>query len=179
MNLKSTFNFSEKIYAPATDLSSGAPPCTCCADMLRVPTRPVGLSVLGGIFLVVATVDLLGEIALLAGLVSHLVPGFDPGWLPPVLSPDFFRTVPLWYLAAASIVLWPAKIGLLVGAALAFLAQKRRGRTLTNIYVVVSLVESVATVVANGMDVRAVAAVFPILVLVLVNKVFAEDLIHP
>ena len=47
---------------------------------------------------------------------------------------------------------------------------------LTNLYVVVSLLESAATVAATGADLRMVAAIFPVLLFLLVNKVFAEDL---
>jgi hypothetical protein len=140
-------------------------------------TRPVGLSVLAGIFLIVATVDFIGAIALAAGFVSHLVPGFDPGWLPPVLPPEYFRTVPFWYLAASALVLWPVKIGLLIAAAMAFFRQKRKGRWLANIYVVVSLIESVLTACVFSLDFRGViAAMYLVLVFLLVNKVFAEDL---
>jgi hypothetical protein len=139
-------------------------------------TRPVGLSVLGGIFLIVATVDFIGEIALAAGFVSHLVPGFDPGWLPPILPPEYFRTVPLWYLAASALVLWPVKIGLLISAAVAFWGQKRRGRLLTNIYLVVSLIESVATAYVFSLDFRSLIAAMYLVLVFLINKVFAEDL---
>jgi hypothetical protein len=138
-------------------------------------TRPVGLSVLAGIFFVVATVNFIGAVAFIAGLVGHFDRTFDPGWLPPWMMAEY-RALPLWYVVASAIVLWPMKLGLLVGAGLAFLQQKRRGRVLTNLYVVVSLLESAATVAATGADLRMVAAIFPVLLFLLVNKVFAEDL---
>jgi hypothetical protein len=140
-------------------------------------TSSVGLRVLAGIFFVVAAIDVITEIAFVGGVLSHLDPGFNPGWMPPVISPEFFRTAPFWFLAAEAVVFGPIKIGLLIAAGFAFISHKRRGRVLANGYVVASLIESIVAGVAVSVHFGSIVAVlYLVLVFLLVNKVFAEDL---
>ncbi len=144
--------------------------------MLAPPDRPVGISVVAGILFVIAAVGVLGTFFFVVGLLGHIDPRYSPGWLPPEIL-DLFRGAPLWYVAAGAFVLWPVKTGLLIAAGLAFLAQKRRGRLLANLYVAASLIESGVTAAAMGADVRTlVGALFPCFVFLAVNKIFAEDL---
>lgn len=148
------------------------------ARMLASEDRPVGLSILAGVVFVVAALDAVGTAAFGIALVSRLEPSFTPDWMSPVIL-DAMRGAPLWYVAAATFVLFPVKTGLLVAAGLAFLARRRRGRLLANLYVATSLVESVVTGVAMGTNLGTfVAALFPCLIFLGVNKIFAEDLSH-
>ncbi|HKA91115.1 MAG TPA: hypothetical protein VKE22_25810 [Haliangiales bacterium] len=144
--------------------------------MLAPSDRPVGIQIVAGILFVVAAAEAIGTFFFGVGLLGHLDPSYVPGWIPPELL-DLFRRAPMWYIAAGTFVLWPVKVGLLIAAGLAMLAQKRRGRLLVNLYVAASLIESGVTAAAMGADVRTlVGALFPFLVFLGVNKIFAEDL---
>ena len=146
--------------------------------MSEPQARPVGLTVFAGILFVVAAIDVLGTFFFAVGLLGHIDARFSPDWVPPEMI-SLFRGAPLWYVVAGTFVLWPVKIGVLVAAGLAFLAQKRRGLVLANLYVGASLIESAVTAAALGADVRTLlGALFPCFVFLAVNKIFAEDLRH-
>ena len=69
------------------------------------------------------------------------------------------------------------KVCLLIATGFAFIRQRRRGRLLANVYVVASLIESIVAGVAVSVHFGSIVAVlYLVLVFLLVNKVFAEDL---
>src|SRR5262249_5921125 len=144
--------------------------------MLAPSDRPVGIQIVAGILFVVAAAEAIGTFFFGVGLLGHLDPSYVPGWIPPELL-DLFRRAPMWYIAAGTFVLWPVKVGLLIAAGLAMLAQKRRGRPLVHPYVAAAPIESGGSAPALGGGVRTpLRALFPFLVFLGVNKIFAEDL---
>src|SRR5262249_29613079 len=144
--------------------------------MLAPSDRPVGIQIVAGILFVVAAAEAIGTLFFGVGLLGHLDPSYVPGWIPPELL-DLFRRAPMWYIAAGTFVLWPVKVGLLIAAGLAMLAQKRRGRLLVNLYVAASLIESGVTAAAMGGGARTpVGSLFPLLRCVWVDQSLAEGL---